>query len=83
MNLNSALLPHNKGLGVGILWLQPEEDVNEAEVAAGAGRDRSASDVVRSALRLLEDRETQLRALREVLRASERSGTRSAHIGAG
>ncbi|ARV85514.1 MULTISPECIES: type II toxin-antitoxin system ParD family antitoxin [Mycobacterium] len=45
----------------------------EAEVAAG--RYRSASDVVRSALRLLEDREIQLRALREALVAGERSGT--------
>ena len=45
----------------------------EREVAAG--RYRSASDVVRSALRLLEDRETQLRALREALDAGESSGT--------
>ena len=45
----------------------------EGEVAAG--RYRSASDVVRSALRLLEDRETQLRALREALVVGERSGT--------
>lgn len=44
----------------------------ESEVAAG--RYRSASDVVRSALRLLEDRETQLRALREALAAGENSG---------
>lgn len=44
----------------------------EAEVAAG--RYRSASEVVRSALRLLEDRETQLRALRESLEAGENSG---------
>ena len=44
----------------------------EAEVAAG--RYRSASDVVRSALRLLEDRETQLRALRDALEFGERSG---------
>ena len=44
----------------------------EREVSAG--RYRSASDVVRSALRLLEDRETQLRALREALAAGERSG---------
>jgi antitoxin ParD1/3/4 len=44
----------------------------ESEVAAG--RYRSASDVVRSALRLLEDREIQLRALREALAAGERSG---------
>ncbi len=45
----------------------------EGEVAAG--RYRSASDVVRSALRLLEDRETHLRALREALDVGERSGT--------
>ncbi len=45
----------------------------EGEVAAG--RYGSASDVVRSALRLLEDRETQLRALRDALDAGERSGT--------
>lgn len=45
----------------------------ESEVASG--RYRSASDVVRSALRLLKDRETQLRALREALEAGERSGT--------
>lgn len=44
----------------------------ESEVAAG--RYRSASDVVRSALRLLEDRETQLRALREALAVGENSG---------
>jgi antitoxin ParD1/3/4 len=39
-----------------------------------SGRYRSASDVVRSALRLLEDRETQLRVLREALIAGENSG---------
>lgn len=33
-----------------------------------------ASDVVRSALRLLEDRETHLRALRDALIDGERSG---------
>jgi antitoxin ParD1/3/4 len=43
------------------------------EVASG--RYRSASDVVRSALRLLEDRETQLRAVREALIIGERSGS--------
>jgi len=45
----------------------------DSEIAAG--RYRSASDVVRSALRLLEDRETQLRALRDALQFGERSGT--------
>ena len=44
----------------------------EAEVAAG--RYRSASEVVRSALRLLEDRETQLRSLRQALETGELSG---------
>ncbi|MEO7078688.1 MAG: type II toxin-antitoxin system ParD family antitoxin [Rhodococcus sp. (in: high G+C Gram-positive bacteria)] len=42
------------------------------EVASG--RYRSASDVLRTALRLLEDRETRLRALRQALIAGERSG---------
>lgn len=45
----------------------------DGEIAAG--RYRSASDVVRSALRLLEDRETQLRALRDALETGESSGT--------
>ncbi len=44
----------------------------EDEVASG--RYGSASDVVRSALRLLEDRETRLRALRQALVAGEQSG---------
>ena len=42
------------------------------EVASG--RYRSASDVVRTALRLLEDRETRLRALRQALIAGEVGG---------
>jgi len=44
----------------------------ESEIASG--RYRSASDVVRTALRLLEDRETRLRALRQALIAGEQSG---------
>jgi antitoxin ParD1/3/4 len=44
----------------------------EDEVASG--RYRSASDVVRAALSLLEDRETRLGALRQALIDGENSG---------
>lgn len=44
----------------------------EEEVASG--RYRSASDVVRTALRLLQDRETRMRVLREALITGETSG---------
>lgn len=44
----------------------------DREIAAG--RYRSVSEVIRSALRLLEDREAQLHALRAALEDGERSG---------
>lgn len=47
-------------------------DFLSREVASG--RYRSASDVVRAALRMLEDRETRMSALRTALAAGEAGG---------
>lgn len=48
--------------------------VSFVEEQIAAGRYRSASDVVRAALRLLEEQETRLAALRAALIEGEMSG---------
>lgn len=47
---------------------------NFLSLEVASGRYRSASEVVRAALRLLEDQEMQLAALRAALVAGEESG---------
>ena len=52
------------------------DDHFDAVIAAQveAGRYKNASDVIRSGLRLLEERETRLQALRQALIEGEKSG---------
>ena len=50
------------------------------ETQIDGGRYNSASDVMRAGLRLLEERETKLAALRAALVAGEQSGTSSRDV---
>ena len=50
------------------------------ETQIDEGRYSSASDVMRAGLRLLEERETKLAALRAALVAGEQSGTSSRDV---
>lgn len=52
-----------------------EHDAGFVAAEVASGRYRSADDVVHAALRLLEDREAQLRALRAALDEGENSGS--------
>lgn len=61
-------------MGRGISFSLDERSMAFIDQAIATGRYRSASDVICSALRLLEYRETHLQTLRQALEAGERSG---------
>lgn len=62
-------MAHNTSISLGSHFLQFVEDQIES------GRYSSTSDVIRAGLRLLEDQETRISALREALIEGELSGT--------